>query len=258
MKMFHRLVAAALGAVMLVCASDPSARSEPSDLGCPTLISALTEMRNNLTIPASLSGEDPVKRGGEFDPNNYFRAFTHLKMRDGFTVDYVYHRDGMGGYPILYARPVDQQPYVDEAAYRAAGDHPDFLQFVVPQDNPEGYFEFSAFAMTANQFYLDWHANYNDWQVVCGMEDLDKIINSTADRNSPGRPMSAQQQQQARAIQDKRPAVAMNDETATVTMVVFTKWGGFYRRTLVIDRRDHSIRDEQNQPLVDYDCGVAF
>lgn len=41
-------------------------------------------------------------------------------------------------------------------------------------------------------------------------------------------------------------------------MLVFTKWGGFYRRTLVIDRRDHSIIDEQNTPLVEYHCGIAF
>jgi hypothetical protein len=43
-----------------------------------------------------------------------------------------------------------------------------------------------------------------------------------------------------------------------VTMLVFTKWGGFYRRTLTINRADHSIVDEQDQPLVEYDCGVAF
>ena len=41
-------------------------------------------------------------------------------------------------------------------------------------------------------------------------------------------------------------------------MLVFTKWGGFYRRTLTIGRRDHVIQDEQNRPLVDYDCGITF
>jgi hypothetical protein len=40
-------------------------------------------------------------------------------------------------------------------------------------------------------------------------------------------------------------------------MLVFTKWGGFDRRTLVIDRRD-PFTDEQNTPLVEYDCGMAF
>jgi hypothetical protein len=258
MRKYRLLLAVTLSAAISACGSDFLAQSEPSDLGCQKAISALTEMRSNLTFPPYFSERNPAKRGGEFDPNRYFQAFTHLKMRDGFTLDYVYHRDGLGGYPVLYARPVDQAPYVNETAYKAAGNHPDYLEFVVPQDNPEGYFEYAAFAMTANQFYLDWHANYNDWQVVCGMDDVDEIIRSLESGGSLGRPMSAPQQQEARAIEDQHPAVALNDETATVTMLVFTKWGGFYRRTLMIGRRDNSIRDEQNRPLVEYDCGVAF
>jgi hypothetical protein len=88
-------------------------------------------------------------------------------MQAGYDLDYVYHQDGMGGYPLLYARPADQEPYTTEADYlAAAADQQEYLAFVLPQDNPEGYFEYAAFAMVANQFYLDWHANYND-AVLC-------------------------------------------------------------------------------------------
>jgi len=258
MRMYRLLVAVAVSAVISAYGSDFVAHSEPSDLGCQKTISALTEMRSNLTFPPYFSERNPQKRGGEFDPNRYFQAFTHLKMRDGFTLDYVYHQDGMGGYPLLYARPVNQAPYADEAAYRAAGEHPNYLEFVVPQDTAEGYFEYAALAMMANQFYLDWHAHYNDWAVVCGIDDIEQIIQSIANGASVGRPMSPRQQQESRAIEDPAPAVALNDETATVTTLVFTKWGGFYRRTLMIDRQDYSIRDEQDLPLVEYDCGIAF
>jgi hypothetical protein len=50
---------------------------------------------------------------------------------------------------------------------------PNYLSFVVPQDSPEGYFEYAAFAVLASQFYLDWHANYNDWQVLCNKDDVE-------------------------------------------------------------------------------------
>ena len=115
----------------------------------------------------------------------------------------------------------------------------------------------SDLALSANQFYLDWHANYNDWQVVCGADGIEAVI-ASRDDGSFGRPMSTDQQRQARAITDPLPAVVLNDRTATVTMLVFTKWGGFFRRTLEIDRRDHSIRAEADVPVVSYDCGVAF
>ena len=174
-------------------------------------------------------------------------------------LDFVYHQDGMGGYPILYAHPVDQPPYATENEYSAAGsDQPDYLTFVVPQDSPEGYFEYAAFAMLANQFYLDWHANYNDWRVLCDMEAVDDTIRSFTGDGSIGISMTARQQRQARSIDNPQPTVDLSAETATIKMLVFTKWGGFYRRTLTIRRADHSILDTQDEPLVEYDCGIMF
>ncbi|MBN1450805.1 MAG: hypothetical protein JW963_07305 [Anaerolineales bacterium] len=232
--------------------------SETPDLGCHEAITAVNELRSGLTFPQYFSQENPAKQGGEFDPNRYFEAFTHLQMQDGYVLDYVYHQDGMGGYPLLYARPVDQAPYVNETEYAAAPGQPDYLAFVIPQDSPEGYFEFAAFAMLANQFYLDWHANYNDWQVLCSQDEVESIIQDHSGQDTFGIPMTAAQKRGARAIKDPQPSVELTAETATVKILVFTDWGGFYRRTMTIRRADHFILDEQDEPLVEYDCGIMF
>jgi hypothetical protein len=250
----------ALVVAMLACQTlvPTQTGSETSDLGCHETITAVKELRSGLTFPQYFGQENPTKQGGEFDPNRYFEAFAHLQMQDGYVLDYVYHQDGMGGYPLLYARPVDQAPYVDEAEFSAVSNQPDYLSFVLPQDSPEGYFEYAAFATLANQFYLDWHANYNDWQVLCGRDDVEAIIQTLDSEDAFGIPMTAAQKRQARAIDHPQPSVEWNDETAVVDMLVFTKWGGFYRRTVTIRRADHSIVDEQDEPLVEYDCGIMF
>ena len=249
------LIAATLACQAILPTQPPP---ESSDLGCRETIAAVNGLRNGLTLPQHFAQENPTKQGGEFDPNRYFEVFAHLGMQAGFTLDYVYHHDGLGGYPLLYARPVDQVPYADEAEFAAASDQPDYLSFVVPQDSPAGYFEYAAFAVLANQFYLDWHANYNDWQVLCSKDDVEEIIESFAGEDPFGIPMTAAQKRQARAIDDPQPSVELTAETAVVKMLVFTKWGGFYRRTLTIRRADHSIVDEQDESLVEYDCGIAF
>ena len=255
----YRLLAiAALTAAMLACQTDVLARTQTSDLGCHEVTSAIEKMHDNLTLPPYFSERNATKHGGEFDANRIFDALSHLKMKDGFVLDYVYHQDGMGGYPVLYARPLDQHPYTNEAEYDAAPKQPDYLAFVIPQDNSEGYFEYVVFATTANQFYRDWHAKYNDWRVVCGMDDVEEVIRSLDGADAVGRPMTTAQKQAARAIKAAGPSVALSDETATVTTLVFTKWGGFYRRTLTINRADHSIVEERDEPLVEYDCGIAF
>jgi len=260
MNKFPVLAIVALIAATLACQAVFPTRPQPetSDMGCHETIAAVNALWNGLTLPQYFAQENPAKQGGEFDPNRYFEAFSHLRMQDGYVLDFVYHQDGMGGYPLLYGRPVDQAPYVNETEYAAAPDQPDYLTFVLPQDSPEGYFEYAAFAVLANQFYLDWHANYNDWQVLCGQDDVEAIIQSLDSKDAFGIPLTAKQKGQARAIEDPQPSVELTDETAIVKMLVFTKWGGFYRRTLTISRVDHSIVDEQDESLVEYDCGIMF
>jgi hypothetical protein len=261
MKKFPALALIVLIAVMLACQAVFPTRppAETSDLGCRQTIAAVNGLRSNLTFPQYFGEENPTKQGGEFDPNRYFEAFSHLRVQEGYVLDYVYHQDGMGGYPLLYARPTDQVPYATEADYLAAAvDRSDYLMLVLPQDSPEGYFEYAAFATLANQFYLDWHANYNDWQVLCGKADVEEIIQSFEGEDPFGIPMTVAQKRQARAIEDPQPSVELTDEIAIVKMLVFTKWGGFYRRTLTIRRADHFIVDQQDEPLVEYDCGIMF
>lgn len=251
---------AIIGVSAVFAAGTPGipAGAQPGDLGCRSSMTSLDGLRGNLGVPPYFSTADPAKQGGEFDPNRYFEAFPALSIRSGYTLDWVYHQDGMGGYPVLYARPVSQPPYVTESEYRAAGEHADYLQFIVPEDSPRGFFDYAALAMTANQFYLDWHANYNDWRILCDSRDVEQLIGSLQIGSPPGRPMTSQQQQAARDIQDPEPAVALDEHAATVSMLVFTKWGGFFRRTVTISRADHTIIDEQDRLLVEYDCGIAF
>ena len=261
MNKFSMIAIVALISAMLACQAiiPTQPPTGDSDLDCHETTVAVNDLWSGLTFPQYFREANPARQGDEFDPNRYFVAFTHLTMQDGYVLDYVYHQDGMGGYPLLYARLADQPPYATEADYLAAvSDPPDYMSSVVPQDSPEGYFEYAAFAILANQFYLDWHANYNDWQVLCGEDDIEAIIQELDEKDSFGTPLTASQKRQARNIKAPQPSVALTDDTATVKLLVFTKWGGFYEREFTIRRADHVILDVQDTPLVEYDCGIMF
>jgi hypothetical protein len=51
---------------------------------------------NSQTIPDHFFEENAIRRGDEFDPNKVFEIFDHLKMEEGFTLDYVYDGNPMG------------------------------------------------------------------------------------------------------------------------------------------------------------------
>ena len=49
------------------------------------------------------------------------------------------------------------------------------------------------------------------------------------------------------------PAEEIKNDRVTVSVVVFTNWGGFIRRTYTINRASpHTILDVQNETLMEY------
>jgi hypothetical protein len=233
----------------------------PSRLGtpisaCSSIIFEISNLQAG-TIPESLwtTGR---KTGDELDVNRYFETLTHISMREGYTLDYVYQIDSLGGYPLLYPRPVDQAPYTSSSAIPENIDWPDFREYLEVDDTEQGYFEYVVMDIMANQFYLYWHANYNDTQIVCNRQQLYDIVEQISSGEF-GAALDPAGQAKARTLRNIVPVVRLEEGTAVVEVVTFTKWGGFYRQTYTISReRPHTIIDIQQENILPYDCGVAF
>src|SRR5688500_7420774 len=132
---------------------------------CAQIVSAVASLQNG-QIPSSLF-ETGKKQRDDFDVNQYFDVLTHISMQEGYTLDYVYQIDSLGGYLLLYARPVDQPPYASILAIPEGTQLPDFRVLLEVEDLERGYFERVVLDIMANQFYLFWHANYNDTLILC-------------------------------------------------------------------------------------------
>ena len=199
-----------------------------------------------------------VKNGDEFDANQYFTIFNHISIREGHILDYVYVSESLGGSPFLYARPENQAPYASMEDIPANTQLPDFLDYIEVEDVEQGYFEYVVLTIMANQFYLDWHALYNDKEIVCNSDDVNEIVADISD-GSFGVPLDLAGQVKARALKDIEPVVQLKGENAIVEVITFTKWGGFYRQTYIISRSfPHKIIDNNSENIVPYDCGIAF
>lgn len=228
-----------------------------------TVISACSAIV--LQVSSLQAGEIPEylwttgkKSGDEFDVNQYFNVLSHISMREGYTLDYVYQIDSLGGYPLLYPRPVDQAPYDSTADIPESTGWPDFQEFLDVEDTEQGYFEFVVMDIMANQFYLFWHANYNDTQIVCNRQQLYDIV-AQVSTGDFGNAMDSDGQAKSRTLRNIMPVVQLTGDAAVVEVVTFTKWGGFYRQTYTISRETpHTITDIKQENLLPYDCGVMF
>lgn len=223
---------------------------------CAQIVSAMAGLQAG-GIPEHLSTTG-IKRGDELDVNQYFDVLTHISMQDGYALDYVYQNDSLGGYPLLYPRSVDQEPYASTADIPEDIEWPDFRENVEVEDTEQGYFEYVVLDVMANQFYLFWHANYNDRQIVCNRQQVNDIVEQVSSSDF-GNAMDLPAQTKARTMRNVEPVVRLTGDVAIVEVITFTRWGGFYRETYTISREvPHTIIDLKQENLVPYDCGIAF
>jgi hypothetical protein len=159
----------------------------------------------------------------------------------------------------------------------------EYLDHIQVDDTAEGFFEFIVLYIMGDQFYLYWHANYNDTRIVCDRAGLEVVIAATEEF---GTPLSSEVQREARALDleprvqfeegtlagerlhavvaqeqrlDLEPRVESEEGTVHVRVVTFTKWGGFFEETYTISRDfPHTILHHEADMLVAYDCGVSF
>ncbi|MFA5812002.1 MAG: hypothetical protein WC956_06710 [bacterium] len=216
------------------------------------------------------------KAGERFDPNSYFTILTHIAMKRGYVLDYVYWQDGAGSYPCLYVRRASEPPRKlgslkglsgEEMRQRRASlegicdakNIVNLLPFMTADGSPDSYFQLSVFLKVARQFRLVWHANYNDIRIVTSAADIDEIardVNSYGQRKGPDPNMALWARAKAWLTE---PEVVLSPDTAEVTYSTFTKWGGFSRMKDTFDLKSpHSIVKSEVLDKIEYNCGIRF
>ena len=234
----------------------PSSRTGTVISDCSDIVSDVASLQAG-DIPQTLF-DTGKKDGSEFDVSRYFNVLTHLSMQEGYALDYVYQNDGLGAYPLLYVRPMNQAPYASPTDIPENTQLPDFHNYLDVEDVEQGYFEYVVMDIMANQFYLSWHANYNDLEIVCNREEVNNIVADVSSGDF-GIAMNLAQQTKARTMRNIEPVVRLTGDVAIVEIVTFTKWGGFYREIYTISRSlPHTVIDLKQENIVPYDCGVMF
>lgn len=166
----------------LECPRDPDVRREPSD-GKYTYVPPedlrliLARIRKTKSVrkplPAELENaqtEFPHRLGILYDPNSIFHAFTMVRRRSGYALDWVWRGDRHGGSPLVYARAASEPRLQTVAAFEqrvgisVSGYGPSypeaFLSAVEFEDTDIGLVEFALFLSEVSNFYRFWHAHY--------------------------------------------------------------------------------------------------
>lgn len=225
--------------------------------GAQAIVERITALHDG-DIPKRLLRKDAKRTGKEFDPNAYFTVLTRLAMIPGHTLDYVYHyAEDFSGNPCLYARPLDASPLGSFLDHRDWAEKHDLSNSLVADGSPQAFFELVAFRRLAGQFYLYWHANYNDLRILTTPSEIEALI-SEANGEDFGARFTDAQVAAMRAV-DPQPIVEIAGDRASVTYCIFTKWGGLVRLKESFRRTaPHLLVGQDILDEVKYDCGTSY
>lgn len=232
--------------------------AEPATL--QRTVDAVAGLRKGDGFPQHLKRRDAVKTGEDFDVNVFFSALPRLSMKPGYVLDWVYFYNDAEGFPVIYAREGGQPPYRTYSEYKTAEDGivarrawSKAMEQIKVDGTAEGFFEFAVLRIMGKQFYLWWHANYDDLVIICDDTGLEKVLKSGGISRLP-----SNIEKKARRL-DFRPVVEFEDKTAIVNLVTFTKWGGFIQKSYTISRDfPHKVIKEESKTLLEYRTNVVF
>jgi len=216
--------------------------------------------------------EDILALRESFDVNSYFDIFSHIRVKEGYVFDYIFDTYADGG-PIMYFLPTEEYNpditsyySVDEDGFAKLETRPQgrvseafgLIRYLEIDNTREGYLEFAIFSTLAGQFALKWHSNYFDHIPVISKDTLDYVL-----ENMWGWNITNTDIKEARKI-DTAPVIRETPEGAEVSIIYFTKWGGFIKRTIVFDTTVFDniegtwITGVEEETILEYDCGVMF
>lgn len=240
----------------------------PMDYNASQIVASVVRLHTQAdkNRPKRLEESDLIRNRNEFDVANYFDVLKHISPPEGHVLDYVYCMDIIGGRPSLYLRETGEIPFKTFAEYEAAlggikkvSETEDCMPTRLRLDgSAESFFEQFVFDILAGQFYLYWHANYNDSMIITTADDLEHLFKEI-DKDDFGQPLTDEQKNAARKVDLTPRVVFPSDKTAEVSIVIFSKWGGLDRVTRSVTRTyPHIFKNIKVEKLVSYDCGVMF
>ncbi|MCP3950765.1 MAG: hypothetical protein GY697_00875, partial [Desulfobacterales bacterium] len=187
----------------------------------------IKKIRNvqEMEIPGNLLRKKPVRTGAEFDPNTYLEILSHLSLKGGYILDFAYaYQEGLGGHPCMYARPADDAPFDSITEQHTWDQKHNVSDYLIADGTPESFFELVVFREVANQFYLYWHAAYNDLRIITEAEEVEKIVTTLNDMG----PVKFEPAETKSALEiNPEPQIELTETSASVIYCTFTQWGGF-------------------------------
>lgn len=222
------------------------------------LMESLVSLRDNIgDIPEAFTtskevNDLPRPKGVGFDLNKFLTVFDKIHLRKGTVLDYAYYFYDIGGGPLIYTRK-ESEPSLSANEYQRKfkrTQNEPFLKDLLIDNDPESFFQVTVLYRVIDQFYLFWHALYNDHRFVFSKDSAERILEGL-------REMDKGETKKRLNHISFAPLVKKNGGRAEVRCVMFSNWTGFYQSHSDISWPNLSMAT-RTEVIIPYNRGICF
>lgn len=239
--------------LLTLCASNGCAANDSKIIEYQKQIDAIKEMQKKFVVPRDRAEIPKLK--ASLDVNDYFRILKNISMEKGWRLDYLYWVDGLGSYPVIFAKKEGEEIDFLEKYKKDYRLRSEYLTHIKTDGTGDGFIQFVVLSIIGDQFGLGWHANYHDAIITCTKDAVERVLKK---RNDSFFRFDDDFMKKARNI-DPAPSITFTGDQAVVRIVHFTSWGGFIELTYHITKSfPHKIIKTEKKVLVAFECGIQF
>ena len=212
----------------------------------------------NQKLPEHLRSDTPVRFSSDFNLQDFLHGFEYIDVNERFKINYVYMYRNSYGRPLLYTVTKGTEEYKTEKEF-SDGEPLPFTYGIETDGSDKGFLQLAMAQVLAPNFYLYFRSNEQDMIVLCDIDDIEVLLDELDQRDDVVNKPDLLVKARALTIDAIDPVVRFDKKNnqAVVSMLTFTKWGGFYRQTLTygvgFPHRSVSITAKQ---VIAYDAGI--
>lgn len=206
-----------------------------------------------------------IKKTNDYSLMPLMEALPHLKIKEGYVLDFVQCGSRMGSRPILYTRKINAERFPDwfiDKSFNAKADlkaDNEWENMLLAEPSPESVWEAVLLAELGFQFNLWWHSGYEQKEIVDNLtvffaESQESLFTKRIRESIIGEKYDKLQKWEF------KPRVEMNGNSGTAYYCTFSPFRGFslLKRKVSFDNWKVSIAEAETIDTISYYCGIRY
>ena len=188
-----------------------------------------------------------------FNPEILIECLPNIKLKDGYTLDFVYQTANRIGLPLLYVRKVETEPFIKVTQHENWLKKNSLLDYILLDGTKDSYIQIIIFMELGDKFFLYEHALYNKIDLILSIKDFNDIFKEYNFILEPN------EREKLSNINFNPNVEFLDEDEVKVSYYTFTEFGGLIEKQKIFTNESKLVlKLEFEKHILNFNSGVMY